>query len=585
MNGLLIVNGFLHTDKFRELTQMFQSAAKELSIQLDVKENSEVLVEVGGKQDGRCVSADGCIPDFVLFWDKDILLARWLEDMGIPVHNSAGCIALCDDKRKMHLALQRRNIKVPETFFAPMTYSGIGFAGSYAFLDSIEEKLGYPLVVKEAYGSFGAQVYLAGNRGELEKIIHQCHTSELLFQRFVAASRGRDIRIQVVGGRVIGSMYRYSDSDFRANITAGGSMKPYEPSEEEKKLAILAAEAVGADFAGVDLLFDEDGPVVCEVNSNAHFKNLQECTGVNTAYEILSYLRDRYGSRCKADRRHGYKNRYDGWLIYDREGARKNSDYIRMHRELGRQYGIHFTLKDACELERECKDGLTEKPDFAIVRAICPALSKQLEQSGILVCNNAFVSEICNDKGKTVQFIEENTDVPVIPTTRFCNGRLSKDLLREYPNGVIKAVDGHGGAQVFRTNEPFEKICRGIGDSDFVIQPFVEGPGKDVRVYIIGGEIVGAIERKANDGFRSNFSLGGSVRNYFPSPKEIGYVKKICGLFSFAMAGIDFLMDANGQLIFNEIEDVVGARMLYRCNPDIPFLEKYFAYIVDRLLQ
>ena len=88
-------------------------------------------------------------------------------------------------------------------------------------------------------------------------------------------------------------MYRYSLTDFRANLTAGGEMKPYEPTEEEAALAVSASTAVEADFSGVDLLFGEDGPLVCEVNSNAHFKNLYQCTGVNTAYEILKFIKEK----------------------------------------------------------------------------------------------------------------------------------------------------------------------------------------------------------------------------------------------------------------------------------------------------
>ena len=113
----------------------------------------------------------------------------------------------------------------------------------------------------------------------------------MLFQRFLSESAGRDIRLQVVGDQVIASMYRYStDGDFRANITNGGSMKRYEPSPEEISLALRSTRALGLDFAGVDLLFGADGPVVCEVNSNAPFKNIYDCTGVNAADAIIAHI-------------------------------------------------------------------------------------------------------------------------------------------------------------------------------------------------------------------------------------------------------------------------------------------------------
>lgn len=280
MTGILIVNGFLRTGKFRELEEIFLEAAHRLSLSLSVRTNAQVFTGLTKR------------PDFVLFWDKDTLLARSLEMEGIPVYNSARCIALCDDKRKMHLALRQHGIPVPETILAPMTYPGIGFT-DFSFLDAVEKRLPYPLIVKEGYGSFGAQVYLAEDRRALETLLTEKKADGFLFQRFVESSKGRDIRLQVVGDRVVGAMYRYSLTDFRANLTAGGEMEPYEPTEEEIALAIRASTAVEADFSGVDLLFGEDGPLVCEVNSNAHFKNLLQCTGVNAAYEILKYIKEK----------------------------------------------------------------------------------------------------------------------------------------------------------------------------------------------------------------------------------------------------------------------------------------------------
>ena len=96
--------------------------------------------------------------------------------------------------------------------------------------------------------------------------------------------------MQVVGSDVIGAMFRSSDKDFRANVTIGGEMRPYEPDDDEVWLAKQAAHAVGADFAGVDLLFGDEGMLVCEVNSNAHFKSLLTATGINTADEIINHI-------------------------------------------------------------------------------------------------------------------------------------------------------------------------------------------------------------------------------------------------------------------------------------------------------
>ena len=102
MNGWLIVNGFLHTKKFSELTDLFLLAAKRCGVSLTVYTNCEILVDVQEKIKEK--------PDFVLFWDKDILLAKFLEKQKIPVYNSSEAIRICDDKRLTYLALQEKKI-------------------------------------------------------------------------------------------------------------------------------------------------------------------------------------------------------------------------------------------------------------------------------------------------------------------------------------------------------------------------------------------------------------------------------------------------------------------------------------------
>lgn len=281
MKGWLVVNEFLQNQKFSELTKLFLSAAQKANLSLSVYTNAELLADTKELLKQR--------PDFVLFWDKDIVLGNYLEAQGIPLYNSVDAIRLCDDKRLTHIALMREGIPSPRTIMAPMTYPNIGFT-NHDFFEYVERELTYPFVVKEAFGSFGEQVYLVRDRKELQQRIQGTSTTELLFQEYIPESRGRDVRLQVVGDRVVASMYRYSDTDFRANVTAGGKMRNYTPSKEESSLALRAARAVGADFAGVDLLFGAEGPLVCEVNSNAHFKNIQTCTGVPVAEEIIQYI-------------------------------------------------------------------------------------------------------------------------------------------------------------------------------------------------------------------------------------------------------------------------------------------------------
>lgn len=286
MKAWLIVNEFLYTEKFRQLYEMFVRAAKEQGIELEVKTNAYVLPVLGEKETFSDVS-------FVLFWDKDIRLARALESRGLKVANSSAGIEACDDKSLTHLYLEQAGLPMPRTIIAPMTYPNIGYT-NLDFLAEAGEKLGFPMVVKECFGSFGQQVYLAQDEEELYALVKGLAGRPFLMQEFVESSFGKDIRLQVVGDKVVAAMYRYSENgDFRANITNGGKMKAYEPSREEKKLAVKACRALKLDFGGVDILFGKNGPIICEVNSNAHFKNIYDCTGVNTAEHIIKYLAEK----------------------------------------------------------------------------------------------------------------------------------------------------------------------------------------------------------------------------------------------------------------------------------------------------
>lgn len=290
MKGWLVTNAFLHNTKFSEISNWLVKAALKKGIDLNIKTNAEILPFINSNYVKKWWEAEEK-PDFILFWDKDILLARYLENLGFQVFNSARAIETCDNKALTHLKLQSAGIPMPDTVIAPMTYSNIGYT-NYDFLGPVIDKLSFPMVVKECFGSFGQQVYLVNNELELQAKVIEIGSKPMLFQEFIASSKGEDIRLQVVGDKVVASMYRFSDQgDFRANITNGGKMKPYQPTKEQIELAIKCCRLIGLDFGGVDLLFGkEKEPIVCEVNSNAHFKNIYDCTGINVAEYIIENI-------------------------------------------------------------------------------------------------------------------------------------------------------------------------------------------------------------------------------------------------------------------------------------------------------
>lgn len=287
----------------------------------------------------------------------------------------------------------------------------------------------------------------------------------------------------------------------------------------------------------------------------------------------------------------------EAWIIYFRDSAIHNQQYIQYYIEEGLKLDLEVKLILVEELVFGVRQNKwfikyqnqdIENPDFAICRAIYPLLSKQLELMGIRVFNNSFVSEICNNKARTYQYLAK-TGIKMVDSSFYRNSQV-KDAISEVDlPTVFKSVDGHGGSQVFlidnrnnvRKEEMFDVITA-LGSSDVVVQPLTGSRHQDLRVYVIGIEIIAAVLRTANNSFKSNFSLGGEVCLYQLTEDERNLVKLIIDQFDFDLVGIDFIIGDEGEFIFNEIEDVVGSRMLYQSS-NINIVELYLKYIVKSM--
>lgn len=300
------------------------------------------------------------------------------------------------------------------------------------------------------------------------------------------------------------------------------------------------------------------------------------------------------------------------WMIYDREGMERNASYIQMYQERCRIYKIEVEPVLAETLPRHLQDG--EMPVCALVRTIRPEINQMLEQAGIPVFNSYRVSYVCNHKGRTLEYFKDR--VLSVPSLTFSGKELPlilskkpQELIQLFENQfiysssfeqeerelicpasdfVLKAVDGHGGTQVFSFGEDKRKVLDGISGHEFVLQPMVgngfltEGRlSRDVRVYVVGNKIFAAVMRSSSGDFRANFSLGGEVCRYDLSSQEVRVVESVLDGMEFGMAGIDFIVDDRRGLILNEIEDVAGARMLYQCAPELDIVQEYLRYILE----
>ncbi len=237
-----------------------------------------------------------------------------------------------------------------------------------------------------------------------------------------------------------------------------------------------------------------------------------------------------------------------GVLIYTKEEAQRNGFAVNKFVE-----NLGVSLVD---------ESYQGNADFVINRTNNYKVAECFEQKGIRVFNPSSLSRLANDKQCCYEFMADN-GIEIMP------------INYSGVPVVKKKIDGHGGTEVqmLTAAEDFQK--------GYVYQKPCDTLGKDLRVWVIGGEIITAILRESKTDFRSNFCLGGSAMPYTLSSDEKQLVKKITALVKSDYIGIDFVFN-NGRLVFNEIEDTVGARMVYD-QTDIDILSLYCDYIKEEL--
>ena len=215
---------------------------------------------------------------------------RHFERMGVPVINSSEAIDNVKDKLYTHQILAESNLDIPNTMLLKHPID----------IDFVDKNIGFPVIVKKISGSYGRGVFLCENKKQLNQLITMAELTkksyDIIIQEFVKDTWGKDLRVFVVNNKVVGCMMRQAtDDDFRANISRGGEGFPYEVNEQIEWLSSEASKALGLDIAGVDLLFQNGGYKICEVNSNPGFEGMEMFTKKNIAGEIVSFIKLKLG--------------------------------------------------------------------------------------------------------------------------------------------------------------------------------------------------------------------------------------------------------------------------------------------------
>lgn len=283
--AVIIINAYSTLPTGLNQTERLKSEFERLGVRAEIRRNGFFA----SLDDGGLINTL-CGYDFCVYLDKDKYASAILEKSGLRLFNSHAAVRVCDDKMETHLALAGHGVPMPQTVPATLCYDPQAkIKGEHILF--LERTLGYPVIVKESYGSLGKGVYKADNRAELEELCEKLKCTPHLFQRFISSSAGRDIRVIVIGGKAVAAMQRKSVTDFRSNLELGGTAKPVEIDESLRDICELTAKILSLDYCGIDVLYGENGGyLVCEVNSNAFFGGIERVTGANIARLYAEYI-------------------------------------------------------------------------------------------------------------------------------------------------------------------------------------------------------------------------------------------------------------------------------------------------------
>jgi gamma-F420-2:alpha-L-glutamate ligase len=256
---------------------------KQMDIVVDPDDRKSVLI------DGKVVD----LPNFIIprmgagtdYYATAVI--RHLENLGVYSVNNSVAINTVKDKLFTSQLLAASNLPIPKTMLTKPPLSS----------KIVNDRIGFPVVIKTISGSKGNGVFLAKDKNEFKDIcgfITEINSeATILCQEYIGENVGVDIRVIVIGGRVIKCMKRIAASgDFKANFSRGGTVEPYPIDEELERISLEATKILGLDIAGVDLLIDKDGYKICEVNSSPGFNGMEQANpDVDIANEIFKFIR------------------------------------------------------------------------------------------------------------------------------------------------------------------------------------------------------------------------------------------------------------------------------------------------------
>jgi ribosomal protein S6--L-glutamate ligase len=223
-------------------------------------------------------------------------VVRQFEMMRVYTPVSSLALVRSRDKLRSLQLLARSGVGIPKTVFARQA------VGTEELIELVG---GAPVVIKLLEGTHGIGVVLAETRKAAKSVIEAFYGlgANLLIQEFIEEAHAADVRVIVVGDRVVGAMMRQGqEGEFRSNLHQGGTSLPVSLTKKETNIAIKAARTLGLPIAGVDIIRSSRGPLVLEVNSSPGLGGIENQTGEDIAGEIIDYVVQKASGKRRKDR-------------------------------------------------------------------------------------------------------------------------------------------------------------------------------------------------------------------------------------------------------------------------------------------
>lgn len=272
-------------------------AAKTKGIELEVltANQFELVVTRDDKKSILIDDKQTQIPDFVIprlgsnTTYYALAVIRQLEHLGVYICNGSESIESVKDKLRMHQLLAHSNLPTPKTMLVKFPIE----------ISVVRREINFPLLIKNVTGTEGAGINLCESEDHfidvMELVYSHNNKANIILQEFIQSSRGQDLRVFVLGGRVVGCMRRSSSTSFKANYSRGGKVESFELTSEIEWLATETAKLANLDIAGIDLLFDGAGFKICEANSAPGFEGMEQVVGKCIAEDVLDYIELKLG--------------------------------------------------------------------------------------------------------------------------------------------------------------------------------------------------------------------------------------------------------------------------------------------------